>query len=175
MTERYNDPVIELLAEENITISQEIARNDEDLDYESADLILRNAAVITDRLNFQQLKGLSEQTQEQLMVLAFIASDLAPLSAEDLELEPEEDPHDHMYRTTIWQQIHAFQTKVHTKNYDSENNLEMSKIRYGVEAAGLAFASTLKETSHIPVIAKTVGYFQRNTSGAQVRTARTSA
>lgn len=168
MTTAENDPrtSMQRLADIHKDASEIVGRTAETFDPHAADLVLRNLAVMTDRLSPAQFSALSETTREQVGVVAFIANDVAPQAEEDKIPHPDESEEDNKYRTTIWGPIHSLQTKIHTKNYNPNDEFVISKLRFAIKASGLAFASVLEESTTIPTIVETERYFWGNTEAA---------
>lgn len=75
--------VLELI-ENNKLASAAIARNSERFNFGGADMIMRNIAVICDRLKPHDFKALSKETSDQVAVVAHIANDVAPINESDL-------------------------------------------------------------------------------------------
>ena len=160
-----NDPV-QALIDANEIAGLAIARNTEGFDSTGADMIMRNIAVICDRMQPQDFNALSQEARDQVAVVAHISHDLAPMKEIDREKHGNETDEQHQYRIGVWGPIHTLQSKVHISDFNEDDKLQMSKIRFGVVAASKAFGAVLQETQNLPQISETVRYFQSNTDAA---------
>ena len=151
------------------TTAETVARNTEFFDDIAADLLLRNMAVLADRLKPNDFYSLEPSVLDQIAVVVHVAQDIAPLKEEDTERRANESEQEHAYRVNVWQPIHSLQKKIHTRDYDPKDSTEMSKIRFGVYAAGKAFQSALLETKSLSAIVETEGYFWGNVTAAAHR------
>ncbi len=162
------DPV-EWLVVANGVVAEIIGRSEEALDSTGGDLVMSNLAVISDRLSHEQFAELSQETRDQVLTIAHIAHDIAPLTEADLSRLPDEPEEAYQYRTGIRSQIHYLQRLLHSREYDPYDKLVASKLKYAVHGAGLAFGSVLRETRDLPEVSETLGYFRGNTGGALKR------
>jgi hypothetical protein len=167
MDEEIHLTEAEMLGMTHAAAAEVIGRVAEDFDQTGADFVLRNLAVITDRLSPQQFDALPKEVKDQVIVVAHVAHDVAPLEESDLERIPGETDSAFNYRTNIWGQLHALQRLVYGQEYDTDDTLMMSRLRFAVHAAGHAFAGVLEETAEVPVIKETMRYFTGNTEAAR--------
>lgn len=165
---------IESLLMTNSAAAEIIANDQEGLDGYGADLIMRNLAVITDRLSASEFDCLPKGVKDQVYAITFMADDIAPISEQDSIRHPHEDDEAYNYRMDVWQRIHNLQAYVHTRGHDKNDPHELSKIRFVVDGASHAFAAVLEATKGLPAVAETVGYFRGNANAAAKRAAQIS-
>jgi hypothetical protein len=154
------------LADKNRYAAEVIGNTATVFDADGADMIMRNLAVITDRLSPAQFDALSDSTRHQIGVVSFIAQEAAPQTDGDRVRHQDESDEDYRYRTNIYGPLHALQAKIHSKKFDPNDAYTVSKLRFAVTGAGHAFASALTESIAIPVIDETQRYFWGNTNAA---------
>lgn len=160
-----NNQVLELI-EKNELASAAIARNPEQFNVGGADMIMRNMAVLSDRLNVQEFEALSKEARDQVAVVVHIANDVAPIDELDIIKHARESDQEYEYRKNVRGPMFALHRKISLYGEDESDQLLMSKIRFGVEAAGKAFGSVLHETQHLSEVNETISYFQGNTNAA---------
>ena len=153
----------------NTAAADVISGDYEGLDQAGADLIITNLAVATDRLTASDFAELPREVQSQVLAVAFMADDIAPLADEGRALFPDEDEQAYTYRTAIWQRIHNLQKHIHTSEYDGNDPLEISKLKFAVQGAGLVFGAVVNASKEVPSIAETLNYFSGNTRAAARR------
>lgn len=160
-----NNQILDLI-KKNEMVSAAIARNPEQFNFGGADLIMRNMAILSDRLNVQDFEVLSREARDQVAVVVHVANDVAPIDESDIIQHHKESDEEYEYRKSVRGPLFALDRTVSCAEVDESNQLLMSKIRFGVEAAGKAFGSVLYETQHLKDVNNTISYFHSNTSAA---------
>lgn len=145
---------------------------DSNLDFFAADLVLRNAAVATDRLRPASFFSLSAHTIEAVHDAVEVAKQLAPLQPADLERFPDESTVDHQYRVSVWQPLHALQGRVNSGDLAKYSSVDAHRLKCAVMLSSIAFESILAESANNAAIIETEQYFWGNTEAAAGRIAR---
>jgi len=167
---------IQELMDANVRIGDEIASEPDVFVHSSSELLVRNLAVITNRLSIERFNTLSDNTMDKFKAMIFMASDIAPINEEDLMRLRGESDEEFDHRMSVTQPIHSFQQMTHLWNKaktKSSDERTISKLKFATKSAADTFASTLGETYNVPEVKETIGYFQRNTSAASIGLART--
>ena len=167
---------IQELMDANVRIGDKIASEPGVYVHSSSELLVRNLAVITNRLSIERFHTLSDDTMDKFKAMIFIASDIAPVKEDDKEQLDDESDEEFNHRMNIAQPIHSFQEMTYTWNRaktESSDGRNISKLKFATKAAAITFASTLGETYNVPEVKETIGYFQSNTSAASRVLART--
>ena len=99
-----------------------------DVDYFSAELILRNLAVAADRLTPYEFSKLSIDSVDKVLDIAYVAQELNPLEAPDLQRLPNETAVEFWYRTAILEPLHSVQNNVALGgDYANNKDLDIQK------------------------------------------------
>jgi hypothetical protein len=146
-------------------------------DETTADLVLRNAAVVADRLTPSQYFRLSDEAQESLKKAAASALEIAPSRIEDLEKLPHETTLDYIYRINVWQPLHSLQARVHVGEIDTGDTEQLAKVKRAIWLASTAFERVTSDaaTQEFPEVQRTLHYFKSNASTAVGRAERLRA
>ena len=167
---------IQELMDANVRIGDEIASEPDIYVHSSSELLVRNLAVIVDRLSIEHFNALSDDTMDKFKAMIFMASDIAPTKESDTVRFKDESDEEFDHRMNLVQPIHSFQKLTYSWNKaktESSDGRNISKLKFATKAAAITFASTLGETYNVPEVKETIGYFQRNTSAASIVLART--
>ncbi len=164
----------EKLAMANLDAAQAIAANQQHFDDSASELLLRNAAVITDRLQANEFFDLPASAERAALEAAEAANILAPLSNEDLLPLPFEPTLEFHYRTGVWQPLHSFQRKLSISEVDKHGRDEVARYKDAVRLGSAAFSAILLANESNPVIRDTERYFWGNTDAAVGRIRRSS-
>lgn len=159
------------LAQANVESAQAIVRTPS-FDDTAAELLMRNAAVITDRLKADEFWSLPRNVGSKAIEAADIAISLAPLDLADTIPLPFETKAEHIYRLTVWQPLHSLQSKIAERKFDSDNNNEVTTLKRAVSLGSTAFAAVLLASEANPSIIETERYFWGNTDAAVGRIQR---
>jgi hypothetical protein len=143
-------------------------------DQTTSDLIMRNIAVATDRLSPEQFARLSPDAQDAVFDAANAASELAPLDPRDQERLPYETASEHAYRISVYHPLHSLQAWLHVGGLRPPSPQEEIKLKQSIQLGSRAFKAVISETSGIPVIDETLGYFMSNALAAAARAKRLS-
>lgn len=156
----------------NNQVTETVTNPNQVIDDYAAELLLRNVAVATDRLEPNEFSRLTTETVDSVLDVASIAKAVAPL--EDIEMRkfPKESEAQYKYRTVISDQLHAFQRKLALDKVEHMKPEEQAKVRSGIKLAGKAFAGIMEDAADNPRIKETERYFKGNTSAAAIRVAR---
>ena len=166
----------ERLATSHTEASRVIAGYRGELDSYAAELSLRNAAVLTDRLTPHQFSQLSKRIKNGFLVLAEKA-----VTHLGVEVDPERHKHEtdeaYEYRTTVWGVTHGLQAMVHRGPENPHGGYRKEDepiIRESVFLASELFAQGVVEATEqgIPTVIETLRYFEGNTEAVQRRAER---
>lgn len=161
---------VQSIADYTVNAAERLARS-KSLSTSGINLILSNLAVVCDRLKPDQVTELTENVQDQLTAVVFMALDIVPGETK-LHQRPGESDSEYALRVDIQQPLHDLQRFTATGEVDPNDKLATSKLKFATEAAGNAFASILIETAGIPAVKETLGYFQGNTHAALIQANR---
>jgi hypothetical protein len=163
---------IEVLAAQQVDTAELIARDETWFDNDSADLLLRNMYVLTERIGIDGFNALSLPTRQQVLAVAQMAGDIAPVGEGDKVKLPSESQDEYEYRTTVALPICSLERMVAINFLCLEQKETQSKIRMAVEGAGRAFGSVLLETQAKNEVEAAIRYFWGNVSAATRRVNR---
>lgn len=143
-------------------------------DSTTAELVLRNSAVVVDRLTPQQFAKLGQPAIEAVLNASAIAKEIAPLSAEDQRQLPVETAAEHQFRTEVFQPLHGLQSLVSLEKFDSSDPATVSMIKKAVWLGSTAFEKVVTDpsASEFPALQSTLGYFGGNSRAAAGRAER---
>jgi len=167
---------IQELMDANVRIGDEIASQPDVYVHSSSELLVRNLAVIANRLSIERFNALSDDTMDKFKAMIFMASDIAPVNEADMIRLRDESDEEFDHRMSVTQPVHSFQQMTYSWNRAKTNSSDgrnISKLKFATKAAAITFASTLGETYNVPEVKETIRYFQRNTSAASIVLART--
>ncbi len=134
-----------------------------------ADLVVRNLAVLTDRIKPNQFDRLPQSTQDQVRDVASLGRAIAEISPADLERLPNETDEQFSYRSEVRQPIQALQAFFHNREMSTDDTLQQGALRYAISESTEAFDSLLSHTYQLPSVNETLGYFQGNAGAASKR------
>lgn len=165
---------INSIVEQNNIAAVFVAETLDSPDYITADLLLRNTAVLADRLTPSQFGELGKPAIDAMLDAAKVAKELAPLAKADQQRLPSETDAEYEYRIEVWQPLHSFQSAVSHEELNGEQQTMSRAIKHAVWLASFAFEKVLTDpvVTDFGEIQSTVGYFSGNTHAASRRAER---
>ena len=169
----YTTEISEVIQENNAA-ARYIVDSQVSIDNDIADLVLRNTAVVADRLSPEQFERLGKQARGALALASSIANEIKPLSKNDLAQHPTETNTEHKYRTEVTLPLHQLQAVVSLGEYDPSNPKVVSSIKMAVWLGSTAFEKVITDpfASELHTIKTTTGYFGGNSRAAARRAKR---
>lgn len=165
---------IEEVINQNNAATDYVINNQGPIDNNTAELLLRNTAVVADRLTPKQFSGLGAPAVDAMLDAAATAKEIAPLSEVDLKKLPTETRREHEYRTEIWAPLHRLQSVISLGEFDGSDPEMTSAVKRAVWLGSTSFEKVMQDpaTSEYKGVQETVRYFGGNAQAAAGRAER---
>lgn len=133
-----------------------------------AELVLRNASVLADRLAPAQIKELSETSRDALEQAGEAARQVAPLPSEDSKRHDYEGDLAYRHRIDISGPLHRLQALVKEGAYDEASPGKTSAVKKAIWLANTAFTEILQDpaTQGFPNVNRELLFFSNNAKPA---------
>jgi hypothetical protein len=141
-----------------------------------ADLLLRNPAVLADRLEPFQASELGKPAINALLDVVSVAQEIRPSTKEEMRKFPNETRAEHSYRVNVWQPLRLLQAAVSRGEYKS-NPEGVATVRRAVHLGSIAFKEIINDpvAKQSRVVQHAAGYFHSNAEAAATRASRLRA
>lgn len=167
MTSEY----VQIIIDKNALAANTALLPQDDIDQGPAELTLRNAAVLAERLRPILVAQLGPESQAALSEAARVAEQVAPMPDADKQYLGHEDDEMHNYRVGTYGPLLSLQALVRNRAYNPANRSQMDAVKEAIWLANAAFTTVLADpvTEKFAAVNETLRYFDGNATAASHR------
>ncbi|MDL2362998.1 MAG: hypothetical protein QFB86_01290 [Patescibacteria group bacterium] len=159
------------IAQQTEEVAENVALHTQKFEDIAAELIMRNMAVIMDRLDPNDYSSMDAGTKSKVQAVAIHTRKIAPIEEGELAQMPFESHSEFVYRASVVHPLHKAQRAIAFADFDTYDVEDSKDYRTAVLLAGRGFNAVVGEVGHMTKITRETRYFTGNIAAAAGRMA----